>query len=104
MQGRPCLFSHPAQRTPRGTLALRSEKMLKTEKPPIRRLFLFLYHVLPLHAETDRSVHGSIVRQAHGSPRTDRGTLKINYLAVYPERVEGQMANYDTVSKKGGGS
>jgi len=32
--------------------------------------------------------------------------LKINHLAVRPERVEGRMANYDTVSEgegEGGG-
>ena len=33
-----------------------------------------------------KSVHGST-----GSPRTDHGTLKINYLAVRPERVEGRI-------------
>ncbi len=31
-----------------------------------------------------KSVHGST-----SSPRTDYGILKINYLAVHPERVEG---------------
>jgi len=41
------------------------------------------------------SVHGS-----RASPRTDYDMLKINHLAVRPERVEGRMANYDTVSKK----
>ena len=39
------------------------------------------------------SVHGS-----RASPRTDYDMLKINHLAVRPERVEGRMANYDTVS------
>ncbi|HSB06690.1 MAG TPA: hypothetical protein VLK23_16030, partial [Thermodesulfobacteriota bacterium] len=34
-----------------------------------------------------------------GSPRTDHGTLEINYLAVRPERVEGRAANCDTLSK-----
>jgi len=43
------------------------------------------------------SVHGS-----RTSPRTDNGMLKINHLAVRPERVEGRMANYDTVSQGGG--
>jgi hypothetical protein len=28
--------------------------------------------------------------------------LKINYLAVRPEHVEGRMADYDTVSQGGG--
>ena len=32
----------------------------------------------------------------------DHGTLKINYLAVRPERVEGQTVNCDTVSQGGG--
>ena len=41
-----------------------------------------------------KSVHGST-----SSPRTDHGTLKINYLAVRPERVEGRTVNCDTVSK-----
>ena len=40
-----------------------------------------------------KSVHGST-----SSPRTDQGTLKINYLAVRPERVEGQTANCDIAS------
>jgi len=40
-----------------------------------------------------KSVHGST-----SSPRTDHGTLKINYLAVRPERVEGRTVNCDTVS------
>jgi hypothetical protein len=31
-------------------------------------------------------------------PRTDHGKLKVNYLAVRPEHVEGRTANYDTVS------
>jgi len=39
------------------------------------------------------SVHGS-----RTSPRTENGMLKINYLAVHPELVEGRMAKYDTVS------
>jgi hypothetical protein len=39
------------------------------------------------------SVHGST-----GSPRTDKATLEINYLAVRPELVEGETANYNTVS------
>ena len=47
-----------------------------------------------------KSVYGSTVRQAHGSPRTDRGSLKINWLAVHPECVEGRMANCDKVSKR----
>ena len=34
-----------------------------------------------------KSVHGST-----SSPCTGRGTLKINWLAVHPERVEGRMA------------
>ena len=45
-----------------------------------------------------KSVHGST-----SSPRTDYGTLKINYLAVRPERVEGQAANCDTVPQRGEG-
>jgi len=45
-----------------------------------------------------KSVHGST-----GSPRTDHGTLEINYLAVRPERVEGRPENYDTVSRGRGG-
>jgi len=44
-----------------------------------------------------KSVHGST-----SSPRTDHGTLKINYLAVRPERVEGRTVNCDTVSDYGG--
>ena len=40
-----------------------------------------------------KSVYGST-----SSPRTDCGSLKINWLAVHPERVEGRMANCDTVS------
>jgi len=36
--------------------------------------------------------------ESKGSPRTDHGTLKINYLAVRPERVEGRTANCDTAS------
>jgi glycosyltransferase involved in cell wall biosynthesis len=43
------------------------------------------------------SVHGS-----RTSPRTDYAMLKINHLAVRPERVEGRMANYDTVSGEKG--
>ncbi|OGP88253.1 MAG: hypothetical protein A2156_14460 [Deltaproteobacteria bacterium RBG_16_48_10] len=63
-----------------------------------------------------KSVYGST-----GSPRTDHGTLKINYLAVRPEpfdppfvlslskderwtqdrRVEGRTVNCDTVSRRG---
>jgi len=35
------------------------------------------------------------------SPRTDYAMLKINHLVVRPERVEGRMANYDTVSRWG---
>jgi S-adenosylmethionine:tRNA ribosyltransferase-isomerase len=42
-----------------------------------------------------KSVHGST-----GSPQTD--TLRINSLAVRPERFEGRMANCDTVSGTGG--
>ena len=38
---------------------------------------------------------------ATGSPRTDNDILKISYLAVRPERVEGGTANYDTASKAG---
>jgi 16S rRNA (uracil1498-N3)-methyltransferase len=38
-----------------------------------------------------------------GSARTEKGTFKINYLAVRPERVEGGTANNDTVSKGGEG-
>ena len=49
------------------------------------------------YCETGKSVHGST-----SSPRTDRGSLKINYLAVHPERVEGRMAHCDTVSVRGG--
>jgi hypothetical protein len=41
-----------------------------------------------------KSVHGST-----SSPRTDHGTLKVNYLAVRPERVEGRTVNCDTVSR-----
>ena len=47
--------------------------------PPARRL-------------CHNSVHGST-----GSPRTDGGRPKINYLAVRPERVEGRTADCDTV-------
>jgi len=43
-----------------------------------------------------KSVHGST-----GSPRTDHGTLEINYLAVRPEHVEGRAADCDTVSWRG---
>ena len=48
-----------------------------------------------------KSIHGSTVRQAHSSPRTDYDILKINSFAVCPERVEGRTANCDTVSKAG---
>ena len=41
-----------------------------------------------------KSVHGST-----GSPRTDDSTVEINCLAVRPERVEGRVANCDTVSQ-----
>jgi hypothetical protein len=41
-----------------------------------------------------KSVHGST-----GSPRTDHGTLEINYLAVRPELVEGRAADCDTVAE-----
>ena len=44
-----------------------------------------------------KSVHGST-----GSPRTDGDLLKINYLAVRPEPVEGRQLNCDTVSQGGG--
>src|SRR4030067_3071253 len=44
--------------------------------------------------EGRKSVHRST-----GSPRTDHGTLKINYLSVRPEHVEGRTANCDTVSE-----
>ena len=40
-----------------------------------------------------KSLHGST-----SSPRTDHGTLKNNYLAVRPERVEGRTVSCDTVS------
>jgi len=40
-----------------------------------------------------KSVHGST-----SSPRTDHITLKFNYLAVRPERVEGGTVIYDTAS------
>ena len=39
--------------------------------------------------------------ESKGSPRTEKGTFKINYLAVRPEALEGGTANYDTVSKEG---
>jgi len=39
-----------------------------------------------------KSIHGST-----SSPRTDYDILKINYLAVHPERVERRTANCDTV-------
>jgi hypothetical protein len=42
-----------------------------------------------------KSVHGST-----GSPRTENSTLKINYLAVRPELVEGETADYDTASRR----
>ncbi len=49
---------------------------------------------LPLGERMCRnSVHGS-----RASPRTEYGTLRINHLAVRPERVEGRMDNYDTVN------
>ena len=56
-------------------------------------------HTLPRQRLCRKSVHGST-----SSPRTDHGTLKINYLAVRPfdklrtgsERVEGRTANCDT--------
>ena len=41
--------------------------------------------------------------ESTGSPRTEKGTFKINYLAVRPERVEGGTANNDIVSKGGEG-
>ena len=44
-----------------------------------------------------KSVHGST-----SSPRTDHSPLEISYLTVRPEPVEGQTANYDTVSLEGG--
>ena len=47
----------------------------------------------PLPGLCHKSVHGST-----GSPRTDHGPREINYLAVRPEPVEGQAANYDTAS------
>ena len=40
--------------------------------------------------------------ESKGSPRTEKGTFKINYLAVRPERVEGGTANPYTVSKERG--
>ncbi len=43
------------------------------------------------------SVHGS-----RTSPRTEYDMLKINQLAVRPERVEGRMAHYDTASSPEG--
>jgi hypothetical protein len=52
-----------------------------------------------------KSVHGST-----GSPRTDNDTLKINYLAVRPELVEGAPATHFWVKdigigmEKGGGT
>ena len=36
------------------------------------------------------------------SPRTDHTILKINCLAVRPEALEGETANYDTVSPPAG--
>ncbi len=54
---------------------------------------------LPHKGLCRNSVHGS-----RTSPRTEYGLLKINDLAVRPELVEGQTANYDTVSKGGGES
>jgi hypothetical protein len=51
-------------------------------------------HTLSPQRLCHKSVHGST-----GSPRTDHGTLEINYLAVRPEPVEGRTANYDTVSQ-----
>jgi prepilin-type N-terminal cleavage/methylation domain-containing protein len=52
---------------------------------------------LPPRKLCRKSVHGST-----GSPRTDYGVLKINYLAVRPEPVEGRNVNYDTISRGGG--
>jgi TRAP-type C4-dicarboxylate transport system permease small subunit len=40
-----------------------------------------------------KSVHGSTI-----SPRTDNGTLEINWLALRPELVEGKAANCSTAS------
>jgi hypothetical protein len=53
---------------------------------------------LPLKRLCRKSVHGST-----GSPRTDQAALKINYLAVRPECVEGRTVNCDIVSKGGHG-
>jgi hypothetical protein len=38
-------------------------------------------------------------RASRDSPRTDKGTLEINYLAVRPELVEGETANDDTTPR-----
>ena len=51
------------------------------------------YASLPLERLCRKSVHGST-----GSPRTDSASLKINYLAVRPEPVEGRQVNCDTLS------
>jgi hypothetical protein len=53
-------------------------------------------HPLPLPSKRlcRNPVHGST-----SSPRTDYSSLEINDLAVRPEPVEGQTADYDTVSK-----
>ena len=44
-----------------------------------------------------RLCHKSVVGTTD-SPRTEHNPLKIRHLAVRPEPVEGQTANYDTVS------
>ena len=48
----------------------------------------------PIQRLCRKSDHGST-----SSPRTDHGILKINYLAVCPERVEGQTVNCDAGSQ-----
>jgi hypothetical protein len=40
--------------------------------------------------------------ESKDSPRTDHGILKINYLAVRPEHVEGLTASYDKLSRGSG--
>ena len=41
----------------------------------------------------------ALALRATGSPRTDHDMLKINYLAVRPELIEGRSAKCDTVDR-----
>ena len=72
----------------------------KTKRKRMNCLFIsfvssgeHFHQPLALQRLCRKSVHGST-----SSPRTDHGLLKINYLAVRPEHVEGRTVNCDTVS------